>query len=57
MYDYALIKDANERKILPYNTGEGFGSLKSLPDSVKSLNQAVRPVGLLPKSFRGQGLA
>jgi hypothetical protein len=36
-YDYALIKDANEKKILPYNTGEGFGSLKTVPDSVKSL--------------------
>jgi len=53
-YDYALIKDANERKILPYNTGESFGTLNN---SIKPLNPAVRPVGLLPKSFRGQGLA
>jgi hypothetical protein len=40
MYDYALIKDANERKILPYNTGETFKELATpLPNSVKSLSQ------------------
>lgn len=26
MYDYALIKDANEQKVLPYNTGGGESS-------------------------------
>ena len=41
-YDYALIKDANEKKILPYNSGENtFKELATnpLPSSVKSLSQ------------------
>tara|TARA_R110000868_G_scaffold60108_2_gene184158 strand:+ start:19088 stop:19831 length:744 start_codon:yes stop_codon:yes gene_type:complete len=43
MYDYALIKDANERKVLPYNGDSIFNKIK--------------PESIIPASLRGQGLA
>jgi hypothetical protein len=49
MYDYALIKDANQRKVIPYNK-ERINPLETLPDSIKSLNQKIPSVGLLPRS-------
>ncbi len=48
-YDYALIKDANERKVIPYNK-ERINPLQTLPDSIKSLNQKIPSVGLLPRA-------
>ena len=53
MYDYALIKDANAKKIIPYNNGETFNEINrnSLPNSVKSLTPTRVPsVGLLPRA-------
>ena len=45
MYDYALIKDANERKVIPYNLGEGpFKEIKNNPFS------RVPSVSLLPRA-------
>ena len=49
MYDYALIKDANQRKVIPYNK-ERINPLATLPDSIKSLNQKIPSVGLLPRA-------
>ena len=49
MYDYALIKDANQRKVIPYDK-ERINPLATLPDSIKSLNQKIPSVGLLPKA-------
>ena len=43
MYDYALIKDANERKVLPYNGDSIFNKIK--------------PESIIPASLRGQALA
>ena len=49
MYDYALIKDANQRKVIPYDK-ERINPLATLPDSIKSLNQKIPSVGLLPRA-------
>ena len=49
MYDYALIKDANQRKAIPYDK-ERINPLATLPDSIKSLNQKIPSVGLLPRA-------
>ena len=49
MYDYALIKDANQRKVIPCDK-ERINPLATLPDSIKSLNQKIPSVGLLPRA-------
>jgi hypothetical protein len=49
MYDYALIKDANERKVLPYN--------RESRDPRDSMFNKIKPESMIPKSLRGQGLA
>jgi hypothetical protein len=49
MYDYALIKDANERKVLPYN--------RESRDPRDSMFNKIKPESIIPASLRGQGLA